>query len=320
MKEPLLIALLIVLSPMLHLQHAAASAGLTDLSDQMIDEGDYFEVDLDNDVNFLLYTSLNPDEPSEIYANDLNGTYFDGSKCIKILVHGFGSNGYLDWIRNMTDLFITIEDCNVIAVDWEKPAASPLYNVAKANTKPVGFHLGNLLGFLEESSGVQLTKVHCLGHSLGAHVCGFGGKFLNGRVGRITGLDPALPLFSYENVTERLASTDAIFVDVIHTCGGLLGFDLPIGHVDFYPNGGVHKQPGCGFDPTASCSHERCWVFFIESIESSEFRAVQCTSWEDFQIGACGGNTEVPMGYPTPEDTRGFFFLQTSDVPPYALG
>jgi Lipase len=51
-------------------------------------------------------------------------------------------------------------------------------------------------------------------------------------------------------VTERLAATDAMFVDVIHTCAGLLGYDLPIGHVDFYPNGGDHVQPGCGFDPT----------------------------------------------------------------------
>jgi pancreatic triacylglycerol lipase len=64
------------------------------------------------------------------------------------------------------------------------------------------------------------------------------------------GFDPALPLFNYNNVTERLASTDALFVDVIHTCAGLLGYDLPIGQVDFYPNGGDHIQPGCGFDPT----------------------------------------------------------------------
>ena len=39
--------------------------------------------------------------------------------------------------------------------------------------------------------------------------------------------------------------TDADFVDVIHTDLKGLGIDQPIGHLDFYPNGG-DVQPGCG--------------------------------------------------------------------------
>lgn len=39
--------------------------------------------------------------------------------------------------------------------------------------------------------------------------------------------------------------TDAEFVDVIHSCAGILGFKNPIGHIDFYPNGGGAPQPGC---------------------------------------------------------------------------
>jgi hypothetical protein len=34
-------------------------------------------------------------------------------------------------------------------------------------------------------------------------------------------------------------------VDAIHTCGGLYGYTKPLGHVDFYPNGGMFFQPGC---------------------------------------------------------------------------
>ncbi|XP_059481570.1 lipase member I-like [Neocloeon triangulifer] len=304
---------LVIALSLLQIVHAGLSA-------RLIDDLENFELDLQNDVNFLLYSSSNPDEPVEIYVNDLNGTTFDGSKCIKVLIHGFGSNGYLDWIKNMTSLFIGIEDCNVISVDWAKAAANPLYNVARRNTRPVGEHLGDLLLFLADNSGADLSTVHCLGHSLGAHVCGYAGKVLDGQIGRITGLDPALPLFSFDNATERLADSDALFVDVIHTCAGLLGFDLPIGHVDFYPNGGVHKQPGCGFDPTASCSHERCWVFFMESIQSDEFRAAQCDSWDDFLAGFCNSTQQVSMGYPTPSNTRGTFYLATADFPPFALG
>lgn len=50
----------------------------------------------------------------------------------------------------------------------------------------------------------------------------------------------------------------------------------------------------------ASCSHERSWGFFMESIESSEFKSVSCGSWEDFIGGICAGNEIVSMGYPTP--------------------
>lgn len=48
--------------------------------------------------------------------------------------------------------------------------------------------------------------------------------------------------------THHLDITDAQFVDVIHTAGGTFGYVKPIGHVDFYPNGGKAPQPGC-LDP-----------------------------------------------------------------------
>jgi hypothetical protein len=56
-------------------------------------------------------------------------------------------------------------------------------------------------------------------------------------------------LFTLNDTDARLDTTDAEFVDIIHTNGGTLihdqqGFLSPIGHVDFYPNGGQF-QPGC---------------------------------------------------------------------------
>ena len=76
---------------------------------------------------------------------------------------------------------------------------------------------------------------HCIGHSLGAHICGLTGKMLNEQSAipkwnRISGLDPAGPLFFNDasffqihcaQCTEasRLNGTDAEIVDVIHTDG-----------------------------------------------------------------------------------------------------
>lgn len=64
-----------------------------------------------------------------------------------------------------------------------------------------------------------------------------GKKITGGKVSKIVGLDPASPLFKYEDVDGRLAETDASYVEVIHTCAGTLGISKPIGHSSFYPNG-----------------------------------------------------------------------------------
>ena len=78
---------------------------------------------------------------------------------------------------------------------------SGYYKKAAENTILVGNEIEKLL----ERLGVVTTSlVHCIGHSLGAHVCGFLGKNVNSKIesgifksklGRVTGLDPAGPLF-----------------------------------------------------------------------------------------------------------------------------
>lgn len=94
-----------------------------------------------------------------------------------------------------------------------------------------------------------------MGFSLGAHVAGCASEVLKREkllIGRITGLDPASPFFRHHILRERsrkLDASDARLVDVIHTDGSDVftdGFGLsrPLGHLDFFPNGG-REQPGC---------------------------------------------------------------------------
>lgn len=58
------------------------------------------------------------------------------------------------------------------------------------------------------------------------------------------GLDPAKPLFIFATGDHKLDKNDAEFVDVIHTDVFQRGMLSPIGHADFYANGGI-EQPGC---------------------------------------------------------------------------
>lgn len=88
-----------------------------------------------------------------------------------------------------------------------------------------------------------------LGHSLGAHTCGQVSNAVNNQLARISGLDPAGPLFSGKKIAVRLDKSDAKFVDVIHSnteiaLGLGLGTAEESGHIDFYANGG-QSQPGC---------------------------------------------------------------------------
>ena len=84
-------------------------------------------------------------------------------------------------------------------------------------------------------------------------------------------MDPAGPGFQNVDPSLRLDVSDAVFLDVVQTNSGTLleggvGYGPPMGHVDFYPNGGDH-QPGC---PGQSCDHRRCVDYFAESINSPQ--------------------------------------------------
>ena len=56
---------------------------------------------------------------------------------------------------------------------------------------------------------------------MGAHIAGYAGERIqnlkNRKIGRISGLDPASPLFKDMPTFVRLDPSDAMFVDVIHS-------------------------------------------------------------------------------------------------------
>ncbi|KAK9500473.1 hypothetical protein O3M35_001738 [Rhynocoris fuscipes] len=230
-----------------------------------------------------------------------------------ILAHGFLENGDKRWLKVLKDKLLNRTDCNVIVIGWQG-GSQPPYTQAVANIRLVGRMGGHLLGVLNGLLGLKTEFCHVIGHSLGAHLAGYIGNTLitqyNLTLGRISALDPAEPHFSETDPVVRLDPSDALFVDVIHTNAqpfiqGGLGMDEPVGHLDFYPNGGV-TQPGCSdsfkhsLDAEESiikalrnflgCDHVRSYHYYIESIaDRCEFMAVECDTYENFKAGKCFG-------------------------------
>lgn len=107
-----------------------------------------------------------------------------------------------------------------------------------------------MVGLMRDSL-VPPDSFHILGHSLGAHLAGVAGetvyRITRRRIGRITALDPAGPMYDglVKTARRKLNRNSAKMVDSVHTDAGLLGYESPIGGIDFYPNGGKALQPGC---------------------------------------------------------------------------
>ncbi|CAH1995326.1 unnamed protein product [Acanthoscelides obtectus] len=178
---------------------------------------------------------------------------------LKIVIHGYGGLGIDTATTNVSKAYED-EGYNVIIVDWAPLGMLPCYPTAVINT----WHVGQCVAVLAVSLvplGISPTLVHVIGFSLGAHIAGFAGSHLNNVLGysfgRITGLDPALPLFAKSSNDWKLDSSDAAFVDIIHTSSGTFGKIEATGHLDFYVNGGS-LQPFCTKRPSIWLLEKAC--------------------------------------------------------------
>ncbi|XP_007933105.1 lipase member I [Orycteropus afer afer] len=197
------------------------------------------------EIILMMYTRNNQNCAKPLFEQDntLN-ILFNTKRKTVWLIHGYRPTGSApSWIQNFLRLLLNKEDMNIIVVDWNRGATTLIYNRAVKNTRKVAIILTRYIRKLLKH-GASLDTFHFIGVSLGAHISGFVGKIFQGQLGRITGLDPAGPKFSGKPSYGRLDYTDAAFVDVIHSDADGLGIKEPLGHIDFYPNGGK-KQPGC---------------------------------------------------------------------------
>ncbi|XP_078046323.1 pancreatic triacylglycerol lipase-like [Augochlora pura] len=237
-------------------------------------------------------------------------------------IHGYTESVERESVTLIVEAYLKYTKKNIIAIDYRQIADDRNYIADVVHVQNVGRAIANALNTLVQK-GLNPKSVHIIGHSLGGQVAAYVGLHTKSRLLRITGLDPAGPLF----YTGRfLRAGDADFVLIIHTDEGVFGQYQHSGNVDFVPNGGHRLQPGCPIipsdkDPETICNHHRSWRYYAESVGNPDgFVAVQCSGGGLFQKLQCNQSDVTVMGYATPSSVSGTYYLNTNSQSPFALG
>ncbi|KAF4517960.1 hypothetical protein B566_EDAN005327 [Ephemera danica] len=182
-----------------------------------------------------------------------------------ILVHGFSRINGIDILRNA---YLRRGTHNVIVVDWVAIAQVHCYLQSVSSLKGVAKCTAHMMTYLE-AAGVDPDNVTCVGHSLGAHVCGLLSNYRSEKLQNIVALDPARPLMQFRPPEDRLDSKDAAVVQVLHSSAGYYGMSGMVGTADFCLNNGL--QPYCSLSVAMLlCSHLQAICFYAESLDPAK--------------------------------------------------
>lgn len=246
---------------------------------------------------------FNPELDYQYNLEALAESGFDPRRKTVIMIPGYLSAQEAAWAREATHEWMSLYDgqVNVIVTSWAD-SNKCIYSQAVAHTVLVARQITVLLHYLAQLAGTNLRdqelldNVHLIGHSLGAHIAGFVGKDLGGRVGRITGLDPAGPSFDSFHKDQRLDRGDARLVEILHTNAGQMkyikaisgllmhaftsasstsettawfGINKKLGHIDYYANNG-RVQEGC-VGSLHICDHCRAGDYYVDMLKYAVF-------------------------------------------------
>ncbi|CAC5399111.1 PNLIP [Mytilus coruscus] len=126
-------------------------------------------------IKLLLFTRNHKAVGQAVVYNDpqsVQQSGYDSTKPLKVLIHGYMSQGDADWVINMKDALLQKGDFNVMTVDW-RIGAHKIYNQATANTRLVGAVIARMLNVLKDDFGCDTNSIHIIGHSLGAQTAGY---------------------------------------------------------------------------------------------------------------------------------------------------
>ncbi|ODN01799.1 Pancreatic triacylglycerol lipase [Orchesella cincta] len=295
----------------------------------------FFE--MNDNVKFALFTRNHPSNAQKIQLHDrssIEASDFKADKPTKLIIHGFSDVGALgEWVTNIKDAYLATSEANVIIADFSSFETFLLFwtNLPVFASK----RIADLVTFLELTAGAPRESFHLIARSWGTHVAGVTGRLLQGRVGRITGLEPEARVYGSVLPDYKLISSDAQFVDIVHVNGrryffhgSRFGLTPPSGHVDIYPNYS-ERSSGCatqygrqsgdtGRLQAGFCQRGRGVTYFTDSIKYPQSHQMcQCPSFTQYKSGNCGcvkENSNHYLGEYLSNKTRGVFQLTKTNI------
>ncbi|KAL5280436.1 hypothetical protein ACFFRR_004426 [Megaselia abdita] len=239
-------------------------------------------------------TLINAKNPYSLYKAG-----FNSYKETAFIIHGFNGTFRDKHMQFLKDAYL-FRNFNVIQVDWSAITQYPCYLSSLVNTKIVAQCTAQIYAMLTHH-GNDREKITCVGHSLGAHICGMISNHITRKQHRIVGLDPAKPLVQMSKPPSfRLTADDADHTQVIHTNAGILGQDDSNVDLHFCVNGG-RFQPYCKGNPIrrSRCSHFLSICYLASAMfKSKEFIGVPCE-----QCVEISGPGRLPVFYNDPYKT-----------------
>lgn len=266
-------------------------------------------------LKFTLYSGRTGSRGVRITRWKIPSTFHKSVRTV-FLVHGNDTSGSR-WLRPVKRSLLRKGNYNVILVSWNTRNKS--YDQAASDMRAVGRDLQFVANNLMMKKRIRRRQLWCVGHGLGAQACGISGQVVP--LGRITGLDPSGPLFE-SNPKAGLERRNADFVDIIHTDGVGHGMMRPIGHVDFYPNGGK-DQPGCyrkrNLAARHICNHRQATVYFQRSLVAQSECSTKVRCWVYTNIPkSCKHWRSQTMGFSSETRAgRGAYYLTTERKAPF---
>ena len=264
-------------------------------------------------IKFFVYVP-GKEEPLVLKAlEDMDVSFLQETKQMVLMIHGWTANHDSDVIKQLAKAYQQEKyPAVLVGVDWSSMSRRS-YGDSRGQVYGVGEVVGDQIKKLFNKVRVYI-RMGCVGHSLGAHVCGSIGKATN-QLDFLIGLDPASPLF-FEESKDLLRQSDARYVEVIHTCTMSLGYEKPMGHADIYPFTGV-AQPGC-IKP--SCSHSKSIAYFIDAVRNKGLDIVPCDSVKSVKTNRCQGQQPTKISGTTLIKKSGIFTNVYSDKDKSWLG
>ena len=140
------------------------------------------------EIKFYVYEPGKKDPLVLDSLDDLNITLVEETREIVFLVHGWTASHDSDVIEKLAEAYVQQKYQGIlVGVDWSSMSKRE-YEDSRGHVYGVGMRVGDQALKLLTKTNV-FVKLACVGHSLGAHVCGSIGKKTS-KLDFLIGLDP----------------------------------------------------------------------------------------------------------------------------------